>query len=258
MTAFDVLILGSGLAGQSLALRLADKLKVALVTKRSLEDSASAWAQGGIASVLDPSDSAEAHVADTHTAGAGLCSDNATRFVVENGPRAIRWLIDHGVPFTPDASSAVGYHLTREGGHSARRIIHVADATGAAVQATLTEQVRAHPNIAVYEQHIAVDLIIGRKIGHPDEGCLGAYVLDIANDEVRTFAARHTVLATGGAGKVYLYTTNPDTATGDGVAMAWRAGCRVANMEFIQFHPTCLYHPQAKSFLISEAGNNCI
>jgi L-aspartate oxidase len=146
----------------------------------------------------------------------------------------------------------VGYHLTREGGHSARRIIHAADATGAAVQATLTEQVRAHPNIAVYEQHIAVDLIIGRKIGHADEGCLGAYVLDIASDEVRTFSARHTVLATGGAGKVYLYTTNPDTATGDGVAMAWRAGCRVANMEFIQFHPTCLYHPQAKSFLISK------
>ncbi len=253
MTAFDVLILGSGLAGQSIALRLADTHKVALVTKRSLEDSASAWAQGGIAAVLDPTDSTEAHVADTHTAGAGLCSDSATRFVVENGPRAIRWLIDHGVPFTADASSAIGYHLTREGGHGHRRVIHVADATGAAVQATLTEQVRAHPNITIFEQHIAVDLIIGDKIGRPGEGCLGAYVLDIARDEVVTFAARHTVLATGGTGKVYLYTTNPDTATGDGVAMAWRAGCQVANMEFIQFHPTCLYHPQAKSFLISEA-----
>ncbi len=253
MTAFDVLILGSGLAGQSLALRLADTLKVALVTKRTLEDSASAWAQGGIAAVLDPSDSTEAHIADTHTAGAGLCSEKATRFVVENGPRAIQWLIDHGVPFTADPGSPIGYHLTREGGHGHRRVIHVADATGAAVQATLTEQVRAHPNIQIFEQHIAVDLIVGHKIGRPEAGCLGAYVLDIANDEVLTFAARHTVLATGGAGKVYLYTTNPDTATGDGVAMAWRAGCRVSNMEFIQFHPTCLYHPQAKSFLISEA-----
>ncbi len=254
MTAFDVLILGSGLAGQSLALRLADNLKVAIVTKRTLEDSASAWAQGGIAAVLDPAaDSIEAHVADTLTAGAGLCSDSATRFVVENGPRVIRWLIDQGVPFSSDTSSPIGYHLTREGGHSQRRIIHAADATGAAVQATLTEQVRAHSNIAIFEQHIAVDLIVGRKIGRPEEGCLGAYVLDIANDEVRTFSASHTVLATGGTCKVYLYTTNPDTATGDGVAMAWRAGCRVANMEFIQFHPTCLYHPQAKSFLISEA-----
>ncbi|WP_079435595.1 L-aspartate oxidase [Zoogloea sp. LCSB751] len=253
MTAFDVLILGSGLAGQSLALRLADKLKIALVTKRSLEDSASAWAQGGIAAVLDPADDTEAHVSDTHTAGAGLCSDSATRFVVENGPRAIHWLIEHGVPFTADPSTSIGYHLTREGGHSHRRIIHAADATGAAVQATLTEQVRRHPNITILEQHIAIDLITGSKVGRTDEGCLGAYVLDIANDEMRTIAARHTVLATGGTGKVYLYTTNPDTATGDGVAMAWRAGCRVANMEFIQFHPTCLYHPQAKSFLISEA-----
>ena len=253
MTSFDVLILGSGLAGQSVALRLADSLKVALVTKRTLEDSASAWAQGGIAAVLDPSDNTESHVADTHTAGAGLCADPATRFVVENGPRAIQWLIDHGVPFSTDSSSPIGYHLTREGGHSHRRVIHVADATGAAVQATLTEQVRAHPKITIFEHHIAVDLIVGRKIGRPDAGCLGAYVLDINNDEVHTVAARHTVLATGGTGKVYLYTTNPDTATGDGVAMAWRAGCRVANMEFIQFHPTCLYHPQAKSFLISEA-----
>ena len=250
---FDVLILGSGLAGQSVALRLADTLKVALVTKRSLSDGASAWAQGGIAAVLDPADSLDDHERDTHTAGAGLCDTEATRFVVEHGREAIEWLISKGVPFSKDDATAIGYHLTREGGHSHRRIIHAADATGAAVQHTLGEQVLAHPNISVFENHIAVDLIVGDKIGRPEEGCLGAYVLDIENDHVISFAARHTVLATGGSGKVYLYTTNPDTATGDGIAMAWRAGCRVTNMEFIQFHPTCLYHPQAKSFLISEA-----
>ena len=250
---FDVLILGSGLAGQSVALRLADTLKVALVTKRGLSDGASAWAQGGIAAVLDPADSLDDHERDTHTAGAGLCDTEATRFVVEHGREAIEWLISKGVPFSKDDATAIGYHLTREGGHSHRRIIHAADATGAAVQQTLGEQVLAHPNISVFENHIAVDLIVGDKIGRPEEGCLGAYVLDIENDHVISFAARHTVLATGGSGKVYLYTTNPDTATGDGIAMAWRAGCRVTNMEFIQFHPTCLYHPQAKSFLISEA-----
>lgn len=250
---YDVLILGSGTAGQSLALRLADHLRVALVTKRELTDSASSWAQGGIAAVLDTTDSIEAHIQDTFTAGANLCDPVATRFVVENGRRAIEWLIGRGVPFTREDHSALGYHLTREGGHSHRRIIHAADATGAAVQATLTEQVRKHANIDVFEHHIAVDLVIGDKIGRPGEGCLGAYVLDIKQDRVLTFAARSTVIATGGTGKVYLYTTNPDVATGDGVAMAWRAGCRVANMEFIQFHPTCLYHPQAKSFLISEA-----
>ncbi|MBN8440432.1 MAG: L-aspartate oxidase [Thauera sp.] len=250
---YDVLILGSGAAGQSLALRLADRLKVAIVTKRELADSASAWAQGGIAAVLDTTDSVEAHIQDTFTAGAGLCDPVATRFVVENGRRAIEWLIERGVPFTREAKSELGYHLTREGGHSHRRIIHAADATGAAVQATLSEQVRAHPNIEIFEHHIAVDLVLGDKVGHPGAGCLGAYVLDIRGDHVLTFSARNTILATGGAGKVYLYTTNPDVATGDGIAMAWRAGCRVANLEFIQFHPTCLYHPQAKSFLISEA-----
>ena len=250
---YDVLILGSGTAGQSLALRLADRLKVAVVTKRELSDSASAWAQGGIAAVLDTTDSIEAHIQDTFTAGAGLCDPLATRFVVENGRRAIEWLIERGVPFTREAESELGYHLTREGGHSHRRIIHAADATGAAVQATLGEQVRAHPNIDIHEHHIAVDLVLGDKVGHPGEGCLGAYVLNIENDQVVTFSAHNTILATGGTGKVYLYTTNPDVATGDGVAMAWRAGCRVANLEFIQFHPTCLYHPHAKSFLISEA-----
>ncbi len=249
---FDVLIIGSGLAGQSLALRLADSRRVALVTKKTLADSASAWAQGGIAAVLDPADSVDAHCDDTLTAGAGLCDPAATRFVVEHGREAIEWLIARGVPFTPD-DSALGFHLTREGGHGQRRIIHAADATGTAVQQTLTEQVKNHPNIAVLEKHIAVDLITAAKLGLPRNRCLGAYVLDIARDRVLTLGASHTALATGGAGKVYLYTTNPDTATGDGVAIAWRAGCRVANMEFIQFHPTCLYHPHAKSFLISEA-----
>ena len=249
---FDVLILGSGLAGQSLALRLADTRRVALVTKRALTDSASAWAQGGIAAVLDPADSVDAHVSDTANAGAGLCDPTATRFVVEHGREAIDWLIERGVPFTHD-NTPLGFHLTREGGHGQRRIIHAADATGTAVQATLTEQVRKHPNITVLERHIAIDLISAAKLGLPRNRCLGAYVLDVASDRVLTLGASHTALATGGAGKVYLYTTHPDTATGDGVAMAWRAGCRVANMEFIQFHPTCLYHPHAKSFLISEA-----
>ena len=250
--AYDVLILGSGLAGQSLALQLADQKKVALVTKRGLEDGASSRAQGGIAAALDDQDSIGAHVRDTLIAGAGLCNARATRFVVERGKEAIDWLIQQGVPFTRD-SSVNGYHLTREGGHSHRRVIHVADATGWAVQDTLTQKVKAHPNIDVFEDHIAIDLIAGAKFGLPEQGCLGAYVLDKRADRVVTFAAPHTVLATGGSGKVYLYTTNPDTATGDGIAMAWRAGCRVANMEFVQFHPTCLYHPHAKTFLITEA-----
>ncbi|OMG55281.1 L-aspartate oxidase [Azonexus hydrophilus] len=247
---FDVLIIGSGLAGQSAALRLADHRRVALISKRKLEDSASGWAQGGIAAVLDNRDSIEAHIQDTFVAGAWLNDEKATRFVVENGRRAIDWLIEQGVPFTKDES---GYHLTREGGHSARRVIHVADATGASVQQTLTEKVRKNPNITVFEDHIAVDLITGPKIGTSENRCYGAYVLNSQSGEVLTIGASSTLLATGGAGKVYLFTTNPDTSTGDGIAMAWRAGCRVANMEFIQFHPTCLYHPKAKSFLISEA-----
>jgi L-aspartate oxidase len=247
---FDVLIIGSGLAGQAAALQLAQTRKVALISKRSVEDSASSWAQGGIAAVLDNRDSIEAHIRDTITAGAYLNDPRATRFVIESGRRAVDWLIAQGVPFTRDED---GYHLTREGGHSTRRVIHVADATGQAVQSTLTSKVRQQPNITVLEQHIAIDLITGDKLRLGDRRCHGAYVLDSASGEVLTLGARHTLIATGGAGKVYLYTTNPDTSTGDGIAMAWRAGCRVANMEFIQFHPTCLYHPQAKSFLISEA-----
>lgn len=250
MQNFDVLIIGSGLAGQSAALRLASHCRVALVSKRNLEDSASGWAQGGIAAVLDSRDSIEAHIQDTLIAGAWLNDEKATRFVVENGRRAIEWLIDQGVPFTKDDS---GYHLTREGGHSARRVIHVADATGSAVQDTLTRKVRANSNITVLEDHIAIDLITGDKLGTGEKRCFGAYVLNTRDGEVVTIGAANTLLATGGAGKVYLYTTNPDTSTGDGIAMAYRAGCRVSNMEFIQFHPTCLYHPQAKSFLISEA-----
>ncbi|MGB4467081.1 MAG: L-aspartate oxidase [Azovibrio sp.] len=250
MIRYDVLIIGSGLAGQSAALRLADHRKVALISKRALEDSASSWAQGGIAAVLDDQDSIEAHIRDTFIAGAYLNNAQATRFVVENGRRAIEWLIEQGVPFTKDES---GYHLTREGGHSARRVIHVADTTGLAVQETLTQKVRQHPNITILENHIAIDLITGKKLGLADQRCYGAYVLNHDDGEVQTFGADHTLIATGGAGKVYLYTTNPDTSTGDGIAMAWRAGCKVANMEFIQFHPTCLYHPLAKSFLISEA-----
>ena len=247
---FDVLVFGSGLAGQTVALRLADSHRVALVAKRAIEESATAWAQGGIAAVLDDADSIQAHIQDTFTAGAGLCDPNATRFVVEHGREAIEWLIEQGVPFTRTSS---GYHLTREGGHSHRRVIHVADATGAAVQQTLNEKVRAHPNITILERHLVIDLITGAKLGLKSDRCLGAYVLDLDRDEVLTLAAANTVIATGGAGKAYLYTSNPDTSTGDGIAMAWRAGCRVANMEFIQFHPTCLYHPHAKSFLITEA-----
>ncbi|WP_018228827.1 L-aspartate oxidase [Methyloversatilis universalis] len=254
MQTFDVLVLGSGLAGQALSLRLAEAgRQVALITKLKLEDSASSWAQGGVAAVLDDEDSIEAHLRDTLVAGAGLCDTDASRFVVENGRRAIEWLIARGVPFTRDEGSALGYHLTREGGHSHRRIVHAADATGSAIQMTLTQQVKAHPNIHIFERHLAVDLIVGWKIGRPDLGCAGAYVLDLDDERVDTFSAPVVALATGGAGKVYLYTTNPDTATGDGIAMAWRAGCRVGNMEFIQFHPTCLYHPHAKSFLITEA-----
>jgi L-aspartate oxidase len=252
MQQYDVLIIGSGLAGLTLALKVAAEKRVCMVSKRGLNDSSSNWAQGGIAAVLTDDDSIEAHIQDTLIAGAGLCDAEVTRLVAEHGRETVEWLIEEGVPFTREADDS-GFHLTREGGHSHRRIIHAADATGHAVQKTLAEKVRSHPNITLLENHIAVDLITARKVGIEGVECLGAYVLDNTSGKVLTIAAQSTALATGGTGKVYLYTTNPDVSTGDGVAMAWRAGCRVANMEFIQFHPTCLYHPQAKSFLISEA-----
>ncbi len=253
---YDVVIVGSGLAGLSVALRLPQTFRIAVICKRTFWESSSNLAQGGIAAVLNPVlDSTSKHFEDTLTAGAGLCDESATRYIVEHGGDAIDWLISQGVPFSRSSSDNSDYHLTREGGHSQRRIFHAADATGHVVQKTLEKVIHSHPNIQLFENHCAVDLITSEKLGNTDRPnqCYGLYVLDVANGIVKTFAASHTVLATGGAGKVYLYTTNPDTSTGDGVAMAWRAGCRVSNMEFVQFHPTCLYHPYAKSFLISES-----
>ena len=247
---FDVLIVGSGLAGLSAALKLAETQRVAVISKGKLGEGSSGWAQGGIAAVLNEEDSFAAHVDDTLVAGAGLCDLAATQLVVQHAPETIAWLQQLGVPFTQENGHL---HLTREGGHGARRIVHVTDATGAAVMQTLLAQVRLHSNITLLDHHMLVDLITSRKLGLPDAQCLGLYALDETTGKVLTYSASHTILATGGAGKVYLYTTNPDTATGDGMAAAWRAGCRVENMEFIQFHPTCLYHPHAKSFLISEA-----
>lgn len=252
---YDVLVMGGGAAGLTLCLHLAEHYRVALLTKSALTEGATLYAQGGISAVMDATDSIASHLADTLNAGAGLCDPDVVRHTVEQGPQAVRWLIERGVPFTQATSpdGRLEYHLTREGGHSHRRVVHAQDATGRAIALTLEGQVRAHANITVYERHIAVDLITGHKLGLNENRCWGVYALDRANHRVITLGGRAVVLATGGAGKVYLYTSNPDTATGDGIAMAWRAGCRVANMEFVQFHPTCLYHPAAKSFLISEA-----
>ncbi|WP_027909937.1 L-aspartate oxidase [Pseudomonas sp. URMO17WK12:I4] len=254
----DVLIIGSGAAGLTLALTLPDNLRIAVLSKGELTNGSTYWAQGGVAAVLDHSDTVDSHVDDTLNAGAGLCREDAVRFTVEHSREAIEWLIKQGVPFTRDEEhdredGGFEFHLTREGGHSHRRIIHAADATGAAIFNTLLERTRERSNVSLLEQRVAVDLITEHKLGREGRRCLGAYVLNRRSGEVDTHHARFVILATGGAAKVYLYTSNPDGACGDGIAMAWRAGCRVGNLEFNQFHPTCLYHPQAKSFLITEA-----
>jgi L-aspartate oxidase len=224
------------------------------LAKGPLEEGASLYAQGGISVVLDQADSLQSHIDDTLQAGAGLCDEEAVRFTVEHARESIEWLINQGVSFTKDGITSETYHLTQEGGHSHRRIIHSADATGREVETSLLNKAKTHPNIHLFPHHIGIDLITSRKqLGQQDNQCLGCYVLDIKTDTPRTFTAPVTVMATGGAGKVYLYTSNPDISTGDGIAMGWRAGCDIANMEFVQFHPTCLYHPKAKSFLISEA-----
>ncbi len=247
----DILIIGSGAAGLTLALETADFARVTVLAKAGQDEGATLYAQGGIAVVLDEGDTIDSHVEDTLNAGAGLCDPEVVRFTAEHGPEAIQWLIDLGVPFT--TNNGGDFHLTREGGHSHRRIIHAADATGRAIEGTLLAKARNHPNIELHEHRIAIDLVTASKLGRDPERVLGAYVLNRQRHRVEAYRARAVVLATGGASKVYLYTSNPDLSTGDGIAMAWRAGCRVANMEFNQFHPTCLYHPKAKSFLITEA-----
>ena len=254
MRNFDVLIIGSGLAAQTCALHLAPHLKVGLLTKRNLIDGASSWSQGGIAAVMDVGDSVEAHVQDTMAAGAGLCDEGVTRQIVSNGPAMIAWLIGQGVKFDPrSGATSCGLHLTREGGHS-RAPDRACERRNRARRADHPYQkLRDRANITVLENYTAVDLVTGRHFGGEARHVHGAYALNMIPARVETFAAGHTVLATGGAGKVYLYTTNPDTASGDGIAMAWRAGCQVGNLEFVQFHPTCLYHAEAKSFLITEA-----
>ena len=249
-----VVIVGAGLAGLTIALHLAARRRVIVLAKRKLEEGATAWAQGGIVGVLGSDDSVESHVRDTKDAGAGLVEEETARFIAEHSASAVEWLVDQGVPFSPDPEGPLGLHLTREGGHAVRRIAHAADATGWAIHQALLERCRNHPNIELRQRWMAVDVITSRHLDrHERPRCYGIYALDIDADKVHTLATDAVVLATGGVGKVYRYTSNPDTSTGDGIAMAWRAGCRVGNMEFIQFHPTCLYHPQERSFLITEA-----
>ncbi|MBF0392443.1 MAG: L-aspartate oxidase [Alphaproteobacteria bacterium] len=252
---FDVLVIGSGAAGLSLALALSAQARIAVLSKAELHEGSTLYAQGGIAAVLDDKDSTEAHIADSLDAGAGLCDERAVRFVVENARPAIERLIGYGVAFDRRERSdgRLEYHLTREGGHSHRRVIHAADATGRAVETTLLGQVREHANITLLEHRMAVDLVRAKEPDGTPGRCVGAYVYDIAGRRVDLLRARVVVLATGGASRVYLYTSNPDGSTGDGIAMAWRAGCRVANMEFSQFHPTILHHSKVKNFLVSEA-----
>jgi L-aspartate oxidase len=254
----DVLVIGSGIAGLSYSLQVAEHGTVAIVTKRQAADSATSWAQGGIAAVVDEQDSFEAHARDTINAGAGLCREEVVQRVVESGPAMIEQLLKIGADFDPASpdseSSDPTFDLGQEGGHTHRRILHHRDATGQEIERALIARVRAHPNIRLFETHCAVDLLTVKHAGLSGENrVLGAYVLDTESGRVQRYCARVTLLATGGAGKVYLYTSNPDIASGDGMAMAYRAGASLANMEFVQFHPTCLFHPQAKSFLVSEA-----
>ncbi len=256
---FDVLVIGSGAAGLALGLKVADHAKVAILSKNKLHQGSTSWAQGGIAAVLDNRDSTHSHIEDTMIAGAGLCHRDTVTDVVENGREAIDWLVGQGVSFTKDAAINKDifvdgdYHLTKEGGHSFRRVVHATDATGQEVQISLEAQANAHPNITLFENHMTVDLISDRNPDPTKRRCIGAYVFDTKKGSTDVFRAKATVLATGGASRVYLYTSNPDGSTGDGIAMAWRFGCRVANMEFNQFHPTCLYHPETRTFLLTEA-----
>lgn len=255
MREFDFIVIGSGIAGLSFALRAAEKGSVALVTKRRLADSNTAWAQGGVACVVSEEDSFDLHIQDTLIAGAGLCNEEAVRAVVTEGPARIAELMELGMRFDGrDGDGGRELDLGMEGGHSKRRVLHFQDTTGFEIERTLVDRIADHPNITVLENHMAVDFLTTGKLGYAmQDCCVGVYVLDEISGEVETLRSDVIVLATGGCGKVYLYTTNPDIATGDGVAMAWRAGAVIANMEFIQFHPTCLYHPEAKSFLVSEA-----
>ena len=252
---YDVLILGSGAAGLSTALHIDQSLRIAVLSKAELSSGNTSYAQGGISAVLDDDDTFEQHIADTLSAGAGLCDPDVVAKTVSEGSEVIDWLLSIGVDFTRDNNpqNAQQLHLTREGGHTRRRVAHVADATGNAVQNQLIDEVRKRDHIDLHSNYIAVDLITTHKLGMKENRCVGAYILNIESGEVEVFCAKNVVLATGGASKVYLYTSNPDGACGDGLAMAWRAGCRAANMEFMQFHPTCLYHPKAKSYLLSEA-----
>ena len=251
----DVLIIGSGAAGMTLALQLASTCDVVMLCKEEPTEGSTYYAQGGVAAVLDDYDSVESHIADTLTAGAGLCHEDIVQFTVERSAATIRWLVELGVNFDTMVQSdgSTEFHLSREGGHSFRRVIHAADATGREIAETMSRRLARHDNVNIKHHYVAVDLITLDKIGLRGNDVIGAYALNISNGDVELFRAKSVVLATGGASKVYRYTSNPDTASGDGIAMAWRAGCRVANLEFNQFHPTCLYHPDAKSFLVSEA-----
>lgn len=248
----DVLVIGSGAAGLSVALTVADTHNVIVLSKSDINEGSTRYAQGGIAAVFDHNDSIDNHIRDTLDAGAGLCDETVVRFTTQQAKASLEWLIGKGVPFDQekDAHGDLKFHLTREGGHSHRRILHAADATGVAVQTTLSDSVKSHANIHLFERYNAIDLI---KSNHLDSACVGAYVWNRNKESVEVIRAQHIVIATGGSSKVYQYTSNPDVSSGDGVAMAWRAGCDIANMEFNQFHPTCLFHPDAGNFLISEA-----